>query len=613
MQLLARHGLRAVRRATPLLLLVAFVLLLLVLLPGFGVTVNGARRWLGAGPLQFQPAEIMKLALVLHAAAVLSARPRLARSLRGVARPILLPGRRRDGADRRAARPRDRARDRLHAGRDARRGRAAAAPARARRRRGRRSRSRSSRCVEPYRRARLTAFLSPWDHAGTIGFQSVQGQIAIGSGGLFGLGPGQSVQKIFYLPEAHTDFILAVIGEELGLAGICGLLALYGMIGYAGLRTAKAATRRVRQAARRRPHLADPVPGAAQHLHRARARAADRRAAAVHLLGLDLADRAAGGDGPAAQRRQRRLRRTCAPSGRRGSRPMSAPRIVIAAGGTAGHVVPALAVADALRAEGAEVAFVGGERAEAELVPAAGYPLDSDPRRGHLAHEPARGAARGRQGRSSRVGAARAHPAPARRRRGARRRRLRRRARWASPPCSARVPLVLTEADSHLGLTNRLLAPRARARLPRLPARRAATAAATSSPGARSRRAWPTARGARAALGHRARGARACSSSAARSARARSTRRRSPPSPTRPTASSTSPAGATSPTLAAPGPHYDLRDYLTPFGQALAAADLAVARAGGIDLRARPVRPAGRARPLPARDRRPPDRATRAG
>src|SRR5687768_17712579 len=55
---------------------------------------------------------------------------------------------------------------------------------------------------------------------------------------------------------------------------------------------------------------------------------------------------------------------------------MSAPRIVIAAGGTAGHVVPAIAVADALRAEGAQVSFVGGERAEAELVPAAGYPLD---------------------------------------------------------------------------------------------------------------------------------------------------------------------------------------------------------------------------------------------
>ena len=96
--------------------------------------------------------------------------------------------------------------------------------------------------LEPYRRARLTAFLNPWADAGGAGFQSVQGQIAIGSGGLFGLGPGQSVQKIFYLPEAHTDFILAVIGEELGLAGIGCLLFLYGMIGYAGLRTAKKAT-----------------------------------------------------------------------------------------------------------------------------------------------------------------------------------------------------------------------------------------------------------------------------------------------------------------------------------------------------------------------------------
>ncbi len=63
---------------------------------------------------------------------------------------------------------------------------------------------------EPYARARLTSFLDPWAHASSSGFQAVQGQIAIGSGGLFGVGPGQSVQKIFYLPEAPTDFILAV-------------------------------------------------------------------------------------------------------------------------------------------------------------------------------------------------------------------------------------------------------------------------------------------------------------------------------------------------------------------------------------------------------------------
>ena len=93
--------------------------------------------------------------------------------------------------------------------------------------------------LDPERTSRLTTFLHPWADASGSGFQAVQGQIAIGSGGLFGVGPGQSVQKIFYLPEAHTDFILAVIGEELGLAGVSALLCLYGMIGYAGLRTAR--------------------------------------------------------------------------------------------------------------------------------------------------------------------------------------------------------------------------------------------------------------------------------------------------------------------------------------------------------------------------------------
>ena len=93
--------------------------------------------------------------------------------------------------------------------------------------------------MDAERTERLTTFMNPWADASGAGFQSVQGQIAVGSGGLFGLGPGQSVQKIFYLPEAHTDFILAVIGEELGVVGICVLLCLYGMIGYAGLRTAR--------------------------------------------------------------------------------------------------------------------------------------------------------------------------------------------------------------------------------------------------------------------------------------------------------------------------------------------------------------------------------------
>jgi cell division protein FtsW len=95
--------------------------------------------------------------------------------------------------------------------------------------------------AEPYRRARMTAFLDPFTDAGDTGYQAVQALTAIGSGGFFGVGLGESVQKIFYLPEAHTDMILAVIGEELGLFGLLGVVALYGMIAYAGLRAAKAA------------------------------------------------------------------------------------------------------------------------------------------------------------------------------------------------------------------------------------------------------------------------------------------------------------------------------------------------------------------------------------
>src|SRR4051812_15652880 len=90
MQVLSRHGLALVRRITPWLLLAAFGMLVLVLIPGLGVEVNGARRWLGAGPLRFQPAEVMKLALVLHIAAVFSARPKLASHLRLTVPPVLL-------------------------------------------------------------------------------------------------------------------------------------------------------------------------------------------------------------------------------------------------------------------------------------------------------------------------------------------------------------------------------------------------------------------------------------------------------------------------------------------------------------------------------------------
>jgi len=98
--------------------------------------------------------------------------------------------------------------------------------------------------LQPYQRSRLTSFLNPWASKSTAGFQAVQGQIALGSGGFFGVGLGKSVAKIYYLPEAQNDFILAVIGEELGVVGVFGVIVLYGMIAYAGLRTARRVTGR---------------------------------------------------------------------------------------------------------------------------------------------------------------------------------------------------------------------------------------------------------------------------------------------------------------------------------------------------------------------------------
>jgi cell division protein FtsW len=87
---------------------------------------------------------------------------------------------------------------------------------------------------EPYRRARFFAFLHPWHDAQGTGFQLVQAMISMGSGGFFGVGLGQSVGKIFYLPEAHTDMMLAVIGEELGLVGVVAVIAAYATFAYAG-------------------------------------------------------------------------------------------------------------------------------------------------------------------------------------------------------------------------------------------------------------------------------------------------------------------------------------------------------------------------------------------
>jgi cell division protein FtsW len=235
----SKHGVATVKRHTPAILGASLIGLLLVLMPGFGIQANGAQRWIGAGPLQIQPSELAKLALVLYAAGLIAAKPRRVRSLKGV-RPLILVA----------------ALMALLIVAEPDLGTAIVISLTLGALlvvSGVRMRHLGTlfgtllflvlvlALLEPYRRARLTAFLDPWADAHGSGFQSVQAMIAIGSGGPFGVGLGQSVQKLFYLPEAHTDMILAVIGEELGFVGIAGVLFLYGMIAYAGLRAARMA------------------------------------------------------------------------------------------------------------------------------------------------------------------------------------------------------------------------------------------------------------------------------------------------------------------------------------------------------------------------------------
>lgn len=92
--------------------------------------------------------------------------------------------------------------------------------------------------LEPYRMRRLTAFLDPWASPLDAGFQTIQSLYALGSGGLFGVGLGRSRQKMFYLPEQHTDFIFAILGEELGYLGVLVVIALLFLFVWRGLRTA---------------------------------------------------------------------------------------------------------------------------------------------------------------------------------------------------------------------------------------------------------------------------------------------------------------------------------------------------------------------------------------
>ena len=230
----ARTDYHVWRRLAPSLVVVSLVLCVAVLV--LGAPVNGARRWLAFGPAVFQPSELAKLALAVWAAAYL-ARRRAPQTVGELAKPmgmvvgtfcalillqpdlgttitivVMLAGLL------------------LVVGTPMRVLSAVGAFAVVT--------GMLAIWMEPYRRARMLSFLNPWDDAQGAGYQTVQALIGLASGGVFGKGLGQGVQKIFYLPEAHTDMIFAIIGEELGLVGSTLVIGAYGAFAYAGLHVA---------------------------------------------------------------------------------------------------------------------------------------------------------------------------------------------------------------------------------------------------------------------------------------------------------------------------------------------------------------------------------------
>ncbi len=229
------HKLRQISRP---LLIISIILLVLVLIPGLGREVSGARRWFRFKFLSFQPSELASLAMIIYVADFISRKGNLIKTfLKGFLPPIAILG--------------------FCAGLI---------------------------IIQPdlgstvaigvvvlvmlfvagvrpiyilslilsslpalyllifhvaYRRARILAFLNPWADPKGSGFQIIQSQLALGSGGLFGVGLGHSKQKLFYLPAAHTDFIFSIIGEELGLLGTIGVIVLFIIFIQQGIKVVK--------------------------------------------------------------------------------------------------------------------------------------------------------------------------------------------------------------------------------------------------------------------------------------------------------------------------------------------------------------------------------------
>jgi cell division protein FtsW len=230
------------RRVAAPLLIVALIASALVLVPGIGIMAHGARRWISLGPVTFQPSELLKLALPLYAAAVLARQWRSVRA--GSMRTLLLP----------AVPVTALAAALVMAEPDLETAAllvaigglvlyAAGLPGRIMAVGAGATLLGGALAIvsTPFRRARFAAWLDPMAHADTFGYQTVQGFIALGSGGWFGVGLGQGRGKWLYVPNAHTDFIFAIIGEETGLIGALVVLALFVVLAVVGTRAARRA------------------------------------------------------------------------------------------------------------------------------------------------------------------------------------------------------------------------------------------------------------------------------------------------------------------------------------------------------------------------------------
>lgn len=231
---------RVWRRLALPLLAVALAACALVLVPGLGAEVNGARRWFDLGPTTVQPSELLKLALPVWCAHVVArAWPRLRR---GDLQALLLPAVPVIVASTLLVTA---APDLETAVLVAVVGGAvlfvAGLPVRLIAVGGAAIAALGVHGITStaFRRARLAAWVDPRAYADSFGYQTTQGFIALGSGGWFGVGLGQGRGKWLYIPNAHTDFIFAIIGEELGLLGALAVLALFGALAVLGVRTAR--------------------------------------------------------------------------------------------------------------------------------------------------------------------------------------------------------------------------------------------------------------------------------------------------------------------------------------------------------------------------------------